>query len=102
MFFRIIAIVYSPRALTPLDSKLQSTIKLAICALMPCLSATMASADDARKAHVTPAQVKSAIDKLEELANETLKRTNIPGIAIAVVHRDQVVYKQGFGVREAG
>ncbi len=26
----------------------------------------------------------------------------VPGIAIAVVHRDQVVYKKGFGVRETG
>ncbi|MGH7057873.1 MAG: serine hydrolase, partial [Acetobacteraceae bacterium] len=28
--------------------------------------------------------------------------TGVPGMAIAVVHRDQVVYIKGFGVREAG
>jgi CubicO group peptidase (beta-lactamase class C family) len=62
----------------------------------------MASAHDAPDAQVTPARVQSAIAKLEELANETLNRTGIPGIAIAVVHQDQAVFKKGFGVREAG
>ncbi|MEX2112176.1 MAG: serine hydrolase [Pirellulales bacterium] len=39
---------------------------------------------------------------MEKLTRLTLKSTEVPGIAIAVVHQDQVVYKLGFGVREAG
>jgi CubicO group peptidase (beta-lactamase class C family) len=39
---------------------------------------------------------------LESLAADTLKQTGVPGIAIAIVHQDEVVYKQGFGVREVG
>ena len=71
--------------------------------LLLCLLTTMASADDAPpKTEVTPERVKRAIVELEKLNNQTLKSTGVPGIAIAVVHRDQVVYKQGFGVREAG
>jgi CubicO group peptidase (beta-lactamase class C family) len=71
--------------------------------LLVCLLTTMASADDAPpKTEVTPERVKSALEKLENLTNQTLKSTGVPGIAIAVVHRDQVVYKQGFGLREAG
>src|SRR3989304_6126221 len=71
--------------------------------LLVCLLTTMASADDAPpKPEVTPERVKSTLEKLEKLTNQTLKSTGVPGIAIAVVHRDQVVYKQGFGVREAG
>ncbi len=71
--------------------------------LLVCLLTTMASADDAPpKPQVTPESVKRAIVELEKLTNQTLKSTGVPGIAIAVVHRDQVVYKQGFGVREAG
>ncbi|MBA3481836.1 MAG: serine hydrolase, partial [Pirellulales bacterium] len=53
-------------------------------------------------AQVTPKQVQFAIEELEKLAEATLKQTGVPGIAIAIVHRDKVVYKQGFGVREAG
>jgi len=81
---------------------LNSAIDLALCALLLCLLGKLASADDPLKTQVTPARVESAIHKLEELAYETLKGTGVPGIAIAVIHQDQVVYKQGFGVREAG
>ncbi|MFP5312773.1 MAG: serine hydrolase, partial [Actinomycetes bacterium] len=31
-----------------------------------------------------------------------LAQTGLPGMAVAVVYRDEVVYSQGFGVREAG
>ena len=51
---------------------------------------------------MTPERVQSAIKDLEKLINQTLKSTGVPGIAIAVIDQDQVVYKQGFGVREAG
>jgi CubicO group peptidase (beta-lactamase class C family) len=61
-----------------------------------------ATADDAPAGTVTPERVKTATAELEKLAQQTLKSMDLPGIAIAVVHRDQVVYKQGFGVREAG
>jgi CubicO group peptidase (beta-lactamase class C family) len=51
---------------------------------------------------VTQQQVQAALVKLDKLAEQTLKRTGVPGIAIAVVYKDQVVYLKGFGVREAG
>ena len=73
------------------------------CTLLVGLLTTTANADDAPlKTEVTPERVKKAIAELEKLTNQTLKSTGVPGIAIAVVHRDQVVFKQGFGVREAG
>ena len=50
---------------------------------------------------VTPEKVKKALPDLEELTTELLKKTGVPGLAIAVVHQDQVVYAKGFGVREA-
>jgi CubicO group peptidase (beta-lactamase class C family) len=81
---------------------LHSGIKHALYALVPCFLAAPSSADDSPPARVTRERVQSAVRKLEQLANETLKATGIPGIAIAVVHHDQVVYKRGFGVREAG
>jgi CubicO group peptidase (beta-lactamase class C family) len=51
---------------------------------------------------VTPEKVKAALPELEKLADQTLKRTGVPGMAIAVVFRDDVVYLEGFGVRQAG
>ena len=78
-------------------------MKMFLSALLVCVLTTIASADDAPpKSAVTPERVKKAIAELEKLTNQTLKSTGVPGIAVAVVHRDQVVFKQGFGVREAG
>jgi CubicO group peptidase (beta-lactamase class C family) len=53
-------------------------------------------------AQVTSQQVKTALPELDRLANETLKKTGVPGMAIAVVYKDQAIYLKGFGVREAG
>jgi CubicO group peptidase (beta-lactamase class C family) len=51
---------------------------------------------------VTRAQVEAALPKLETLATETLRRTGIPGLAITVVYKDEVLFLRGFGVRKAG
>jgi CubicO group peptidase (beta-lactamase class C family) len=51
---------------------------------------------------VTRAQVEAALPKLETLATETLTRTGIPGLAITVVYKDEVLFLRGFGVRKAG
>jgi CubicO group peptidase (beta-lactamase class C family) len=51
---------------------------------------------------VTDDKVKAALPELERLARRTLKATGVPGMAIAVVYKDKVVYLKGFGVRRAG
>jgi Beta-lactamase class C and other penicillin binding proteins len=56
----------------------------------------------ASAAGVTPEKVKAALTELEKLAKEALKKPGVPGLAIAVVYQDRVVYARGFGVREAG
>jgi CubicO group peptidase (beta-lactamase class C family) len=53
-------------------------------------------------AEVTADQVKAAITELESLTQQTMKKTGVPGVAIAIVHNDQVVYLKGFGVRQVG
>ncbi|HEV8002284.1 MAG TPA: serine hydrolase domain-containing protein [Planctomycetaceae bacterium] len=78
-----------------------TAIQLFVCAPLLCLLSQPAIADDSLRTQITPERIQSALHKVEDLANETL-RTGIPGIAIAVVHHDQVVYIRGFGVREAG
>jgi CubicO group peptidase (beta-lactamase class C family) len=51
---------------------------------------------------VTLEKVKAALTELEKIAQQTVARNGVPGLAIAVVYRDEVVYLKGFGVRETG
>ena len=51
---------------------------------------------------VTPERVRAAIEALDGVVDNALATTGVPGMAVAVVYRDQVVYLKGFGVREAG
>jgi len=46
------------------------------------------------------AQIEQAIAKLPGIAQEALKNSGVPGMAIAVVHRDQTVFSAGYGVTE--
>lgn len=50
---------------------------------------------------ITPAQVAAALGQLDGVASRMLTQTGVPGLAIAVVYRDEVVYLKGFGIREA-
>jgi CubicO group peptidase (beta-lactamase class C family) len=45
-------------------------------------------------------RVDAAIGKLDGLADELMKRSGIPGMAVAVVHDGKVVYAKGFGVKD--
>ena len=47
-------------------------------------------------------QVDHAVSSLDGLVTDAMDRTGVPGVAVAVVYRDQVVYSKGFGVREVG
>ncbi|HEY8503874.1 MAG TPA: serine hydrolase domain-containing protein, partial [Gemmataceae bacterium] len=74
--------------------RLSRTLLAAVLSLT-CLPAP------AHPEEVTPERMKAALAALEPLAEQTLKRTGVPGMAVAVVHRDEVVYLRGFGVRDA-
>ncbi|WP_217897270.1 serine hydrolase [Geodermatophilus saharensis] len=51
---------------------------------------------------LTDEQVDAAVAALEGLVTDAMDRTGVPGVAVAVVHRDRVVHAAGFGVREVG
>jgi CubicO group peptidase (beta-lactamase class C family) len=44
--------------------------------------------------------VDNAVAKLDGLANDVLKESGIPGMAVAVVHGGKTVYAKGFGVKD--
>ena len=45
--------------------------------------------------------VADAVGKLDGLAEELMRRSGIPGMAVAVVHDGKTLYAKGFGVRDA-
>jgi CubicO group peptidase (beta-lactamase class C family) len=56
----------------------------------------------AARPEVTATKVAAAVKELEAIAVKAQKRSGVPGLAIAVVHNDRVVYLKGFGLRQAG
>ncbi|MEY3080055.1 MAG: D-alanyl-D-alanine-carboxypeptidase/endopeptidase AmpH [Pseudomonadota bacterium] len=47
----------------------------------------------------TDAAVRTAVAKLPAFVRKVMKRTGVPGVAVAVVHKDKLIYAEGFGVR---
>jgi CubicO group peptidase (beta-lactamase class C family) len=60
----------------------------------------LSAATPAEKARVTSEQVTHAVNEIEKLAQEKIQENAVPGVAIAVVFQDKVVYAKGFGVRD--
>ena len=51
---------------------------------------------------LTKEKLAAALPRLEEFARRIVDRKLVPGLAIAIVHRDEIVLLGGFGVREIG
>ena len=51
---------------------------------------------------VPDGRIDDAVGQLDGIAQELMESSNIPGMAVAVVHDGEVVYSEGFGVREVG
>jgi CubicO group peptidase (beta-lactamase class C family) len=49
---------------------------------------------------ITTEQVNQAVREIQKLCETEIKQGAVPGLAIAVVFQDQVVYAAGFGVRD--
>jgi CubicO group peptidase (beta-lactamase class C family) len=47
-------------------------------------------------------KVTAALPKLEEFARLVIDKKLVPGLSIAIVHRDEVVFLGAFGVRQVG
>ena len=71
---------------------------LAVCGFLFLPAAT--NAQDANT--VTAGQVNEAIQELEKLAQAQIDGNAAPGLAIAVVFQDELVYAKGFGVKDTG
>ena len=63
-----------------------------------------ADLNDAKKvvSVMMPEKIHTALKTLDTLAAQSLKTSDAPGLAIAVVSNDQTIYAKGFGVRKTG
>src|SRR5215510_4557020 len=59
-----------------------------------------ASAQD--KAPASAERVNSALAPLDAYIRASLERTKVPGVAVAVIYDDKVIFLRGYGVRKAG
>ena len=48
------------------------------------------------------AKVQQAVDSLDDIVGRVMDETGVPGIAVAVVYKDEVVLAKGYGVRKVG
>ncbi len=49
---------------------------------------------------MSDARLQDAITAIERLAQKQVNENVVPGLAIAVIHKDRVVFSKGFGVRD--
>ena len=70
---------------------------MALALVVMSMACTNAGAETATKEKVL-----AAIPKLEKLAQAAVANGGLPGLAIAIVYQDEVVYLGGYGVREVG
>ena len=56
-------------------------------------------AADSAESGVNAAPVEQSFDELDRIVESAMEETGIPGVAVAVVHADEVAYTQGYGVR---
>ena len=68
----------------------------------PASAAPQESPSSVTATHITQANIRKAVASLAGFARSLQKKTGVPGIAIAVVEGDKILYARGFGVRKIG
>src|ERR1700722_2998657 len=74
----------------------------AIAATEPVPHTQPAAQTSARDEQITDLQVQNAVAQIEKLAQKQIDENVVPGLAIAVVHKDKMIFAKGFGIREVG
>jgi CubicO group peptidase (beta-lactamase class C family) len=54
------------------------------------------------KTTITPERVNAALAQLDPYIRSTLASTKVPGVAVAVIYNDQVLFLRGYGIRKIG
>jgi CubicO group peptidase (beta-lactamase class C family) len=69
---------------------------LALLAAVPALDAQNTGA------HEKGARMGSVIRQIDQYIQDGMEKTGVPGLAVAIVYHDKVVYLKGYGVRKVG
>ncbi len=77
-----------------------ATVTAGAAALRPLVSRAQAATPEAGEAAISAEVLAAALEKLDALAAQTVADGAVPGMAIAIVHNDTVVFRQGYGVRD--
>jgi CubicO group peptidase (beta-lactamase class C family) len=48
---------------------------------------------------IPPERIDAAVGQLDGVVDELMRRSGVPGVSVAVVHGDELLYAKGFGVR---
>src|SRR4029077_12628451 len=51
---------------------------------------------------IPPVRIVDAVSKVDGLVGDLMKRTGIPGMAVAIVHGGKTLYAKGFGIKDVG
>lgn len=81
--------------------KLVVRVTIIVLCLLALLVPSSALAQTSTPA-LTEAQVTAVLPDLEKYIQDAQSKTGVPGVSVAVVFQDKVLYQKGFGVREAG
>lgn len=77
-----------------------AAVLLAAAAALPATAAP--SPPPAPKPQISDAAVDKAVARLDRTVEDMMRRTGVPGVAVAVVHDDKVVHIKGYGLRRTG
>jgi CubicO group peptidase (beta-lactamase class C family) len=82
--------------------RLPAALVAAVVLALPGAASARQSPSQESAVPIPPGQIEAAVGRLDGLADDLLRRTGVPGLAVAVVRDDKVVYAKGFGVRRVG
>jgi CubicO group peptidase (beta-lactamase class C family) len=83
-------------------SRLHTALVAAAVLALPAAASAQQSPSQESAVPIPPGQIDAAIGQLDGLADGLMQQTGVPGLAVAVVYHDKVVYAKGFGVRKVG
>lgn len=76
-------------------------IRWAALALLPTLISGCGDSASAQ-GDIPASRVNQAVGQLDAVVADVMQRSGVPGMAVAVVHGDTVLYSRGFGVKRLG
>ena len=78
------------------------TLLTLLAALTAAVTVNAQSPSAVSAVEIPPGQIDAAVAKLDGVVTDAMQRSGVPGVAVAVVKDDRVVYSKGFGVRRVG